>query len=107
MKKLHDYVNAIFDIAHANDVAVDVAKDMFLTNIRNVGVEGATYYEGARTIHYDMLVEHLHELEASQGAYDAAVREHYQEIVQLRKEGKREEAVGLLLSFAPDTAAEE
>ena len=44
---LMDYKEEIIAIARENDVAWDVARDMFLANIRNVGDDSLPYYEGA------------------------------------------------------------
>lgn len=45
--ELKDFVNAILDIAKANDVSWDVGADMLLANIRNCGDETLPYYPGA------------------------------------------------------------
>ena len=50
--KLINYKKEISAIAKANDVSWDVARDMFLANVRNTGVEGAPHYAGADEVDY-------------------------------------------------------
>ena len=52
MLNLMDYKNEIIAIAKANDVAWDVARDMFLANIRNAGGVELPSYPGAEEVDY-------------------------------------------------------
>ena len=94
--KLHIFVNEIFDIAHANDVSWDVGKDMFLANIRNEGMGALPHYVGADQVDFAALKPALAELADSGEDFGEVVREAYDEVVALRKDGKREEIVALI-----------
>lgn len=96
---LYDYVNDIWDIAHANDVAVDVAKDMFMANIRNAGDPTLPHYDGADTVDYAGLQMYLPELVESSEEYDKIVRANYDAIVKARAEGDRD----LVFTFTAPT----
>lgn len=87
---LYDYVNEIWDIAHANDADVGVAKDMFLANIRNANDPTAPHYDGADTVDYAGLQMYLPELIESAEEYDKIVSAHYNDIVKAREEGDRD-----------------
>lgn len=56
--KLIQYKKEIIEIAKANNVAWDVARDMFLANVRNAGMPELPYYEGA-DVDYAALREKL------------------------------------------------
>lgn len=90
---LLDYVNEIWDIAVENQVGIDVAKDMFLTNISNIrdGFTTEVSYLGA-DIDYKVLVPHHDELYNKKvlREYNETVKKFYSEIAQLRKDGKRD-----------------
>jgi hypothetical protein len=53
--KLITYKEEIRAISRENNVGWDVARDMFLANIRNAGVEGAPHYAGADQVDYKAL----------------------------------------------------
>lgn len=55
MLNLIDYKNEIVAIAKANDAAWDVARDMFLANVRNAGQDTLPYYEGADGVDWEGL----------------------------------------------------
>ena len=93
---IKQYLNEIWDIAHENDVDIGVGKDMFLANVRNANDKSLPHYAGADHVDYAALLPHYKELEDSVNEYNAAVLEHYNAIVELRKDGKRDEAVALL-----------
>lgn len=59
MMKLINYKEEIRAISRANDVSWDVARDMFLANVRNAGVDGAPYYPGADQVDYKALQAEL------------------------------------------------
>lgn len=94
--KLHDYLNEIFDIAHAaketSSVSWDVGKDMFLANVQ----AGEAVYPGADGVDYAALQPHHQELVETGAAFVSAVQDHYREIVDLRAQGKRDEAAALI-----------
>lgn len=92
---LYDYVNDIWDIAHANDVDIGVGKDMFLANIRNFGDPAAPHYAGADDVDYGALQPYLPELVESAEEYDKIVSANYNAIVEARKAGDRD----LVLTF--------
>lgn len=50
--KLITYKKEIVSIAKANDVPWDVARDMFLANIRNAGSPELPHYAGADEVDY-------------------------------------------------------
>jgi hypothetical protein len=52
MINLMDYKKEIIAIAKANDVSWDVARDMFLANIRNAGGVELPGYPGAEEVDY-------------------------------------------------------
>ena len=60
--KLITYKDEIRAISRANNVSWDVARDMFLANIRNAGIEGAPHYTGADEVDYMALQTELPEL---------------------------------------------
>lgn len=60
--KLITYKDEIRAISRANNVSWDVARDMFLANIRNAGIEGAPHYAGADEVDYKALQAELPEL---------------------------------------------
>lgn len=60
--KLITYKEEIRAISRENNVSWDVARDMFLANIRNEGVEGAPHYAGADQVDYKALQGQLPEL---------------------------------------------
>ena len=94
--KLHAFVNEIFDIAHANNVSWDVGKDMFLANIRNEGLGALPHYAGADEVDFAALKPVHNELADSSENFVEIVRENYDEVVALRKDGKRDEIVALI-----------
>lgn len=49
----------IVSIAKANDVPWDVARDMFLANVRNAGNPGLPHYPGADEVDYAALRDKL------------------------------------------------
>lgn len=53
--KLITYREEIRAISRENNVGWDVARDMFLANIRNVDIEGAPHYAGADQVDYKAL----------------------------------------------------
>lgn len=53
--KLMDYKQEIIAIGKENDVAWDVARDMFLANIRNAGDASLPHYAGADGVDYKAL----------------------------------------------------
>lgn len=55
MLNLMDYKKEIVAIAKANDAAWDVARDMFLANVRNAGQDTLPYYEGADGVDWEAL----------------------------------------------------
>ena len=55
MLNLMDYKKEIVAIAKANDAAWDVARDMFLANVRNAGQDTLPYYEGADCVDWEAL----------------------------------------------------
>lgn len=55
MLNLIDYKAEIVAIAKANDAAWDVARDMFLANVRNAGQDTLPYYEGADGVDWEAL----------------------------------------------------
>ena len=55
MLNLMNYKNEIVAIAKANDAAWDVARDMFLANVRNAGQDTLPYYEGADGVDWEGL----------------------------------------------------
>ena len=55
MLNLIDYKQEIVAIAKANDAAWDVARDMFLANVRNAGQDTLPYYEGADGVDWEAL----------------------------------------------------
>lgn len=59
MLNLIDYKKEIVAIAKANDAAWDVARDMFLANIKNAVENALPYYEGAEEVDYLALKEEL------------------------------------------------
>lgn len=87
---LYDYVNDIWDIAHANNVDVGVGKDMFIANIRNAGDPTLPHYAGADNVDYAGLQAYLPELIESGEEYDKIVSANYTEIVAARAEGNRD-----------------
>lgn len=48
-KFLFNYVWDIYDVSKANGVDLGIGRDMFCTNLNNYGIEGAEFYEGAKT----------------------------------------------------------
>lgn len=55
MLNLIDYKQEIVAIAKANNAAWDVARDMFLANVRNAGQDTLPYYEGADGVDWEAL----------------------------------------------------
>lgn len=55
MLNLIDYKKEIVAIAKANNAAWDVARDMFLANVRNAGQDTLPYYEGADGVDWEAL----------------------------------------------------
>ena len=53
--KLITYKEEIRAISRENNVSWDVARDMFLANVRNAGKEGAPHYAGADEVDYKAL----------------------------------------------------
>ena len=99
-KKLNRYVNEIIAIAGANDVGWDVGCNMFLSNVKNYGVEGAPYYTGADLDWPDVAADlcpftaedERDMLQTFRDDYNA----HMDEIIALRAEGKYDEAVKVM-----------
>lgn len=60
--KLITYKDEIRAISRANNVSWDVARDMFLANVRNAGIEGAPHYTGADEVDYMAIQTELPEL---------------------------------------------
>ena len=60
--KLITYKDEIRAISRANNVSWDVARDMFLANVRNAGSEGAPHYTGADEVDYMAIQIELPEL---------------------------------------------
>lgn len=87
--ELKKYVNEIIDIAEANDVPLDVGKDMFLVNIRNCGDETLPHYPGA-FVDYPKLkleLEAMSDVEVAEMSndFDYWYRAHMDEIIRARK----------------------
>lgn len=100
-KFLNPYVNEIIAIATANDVNWDVGPNMFLTNIKNVDVPGAPYYEGA-DVDYGKLADELGPIDDETEhdmlqTYCDCYEEHKAEVIALRKEGKYAEAAMVMV----------
>ena len=60
--KLIDYKKEIIEIAKANGMAWDVARDMFLANVRNAGNPELPHYAGADEVDYKALQAETPEL---------------------------------------------
>lgn len=93
--KLTDYTWEIFDIAKEQDKDIGVARDMFVANLENAGVEGAPHYAGADSLDYTALGKEWGAMSAEEQweakeAFTALTREHYQELTACRREGDRE-----------------
>ena len=100
-KFLNPYVNEIFAIATANDVDWDVGSNMFLTNIKNVDVPGAPYYEGA-DVDYGKLANEVGSIDSETErdmlqTFRDCYNEHMAEVIALRKEGKYAEAAMVMV----------
>ena len=100
-KFLNPYVNEIIAIATANDVAWDVGSNMFLTNIKNVDVPGAPYYEGADA-DYGKLADEVGPIDSKTEqdmlqTFRDCYNEHMSEVIALRKEGKYAEAAMVMV----------
>ena len=59
MFNLCDYRFEIISIARVNDVAWDVARDMFLANVRNAGSGMYPQYAGADEVNYKELASEV------------------------------------------------
>ena len=100
-KKLNKYVNEIIAIAGANDVSWDVGCNMFLSNVKNYGVEGAPYYAGADLDWPDVAAElcpfstedERDMLQTFREDYNA----HMDEVIALRKAGRYGEAARVMM----------
>lgn len=100
-KFLNPYVNEIIAIAGANNVSWDVGSNMFLTNIKNVDVAGAPYYEGA-DVDYGKLADELGPIDSETErdmlqTFRDCYEEHMAEVIALRKEGKYAEAAMIMV----------
>lgn len=95
-KRLHEYVNEIFDIAATNKVGMGVAKDMFLANIGNNGDHELLHYPGAKMTNYFAFKPHLKELEDGQTTYTEAVWRNYEKRCHLHTEGRRDQVKKLV-----------
>ena len=100
-KFLNPYVNEIIAIAGANNTTWDVGSNMFLTNIKNVDVAGAPYYEGA-DVDYGKLADELGPIDSKTEqdmlqTFRDCYKEHKAEVIALRKEGKYAEAAMVMV----------
>ena len=100
-KFLNPYVNEIIAIAGANNVSWDVGSNMFLTNIKNVDVAGAPYYEGA-DVDYGKLADEVGSIDSETEqdmlqTFRDCCNEHMSEVIALRKEGKYAEAAMVMV----------
>lgn len=83
--KLHTYTNEILDIAKSNDVSWDIGADMFLSNVRNSGVDGLPFYKGADGVDFKGLQAEYENLHASKTEFIKDYRANQSEIIKLWK----------------------
>lgn len=101
-KALNGYVNEIIAIAGTNDVSWDVGVNMFLANVKNYGVEGASHYEGADYLDWGVVGEKLGNITPAVEAdmintYCADYRKNMKKVIALRKAGDYEGAKEVML----------
>lgn len=100
-KFLNPYVNEIIAIAGANNMEWDEGCNLFLTNIKNVDIPGALYYEGA-DVDYGKLADELGPIDSETErdmlqTFRDCYKEHKAEVIALRKEGKYAEAAMVMV----------
>lgn len=100
-KKLNRYVNDIIAISGANDVSWDVGANMFITNAKNVGVEGAEHYKGADHLDWAAVAAELAPITPAAEAdmlntYCADYRQHMAEVIAARKVGDYAKAIEVM-----------
>ena len=88
--KLVDYAWEIFEIAKEQDMDVGVARDMFVANMQNVGVEGAPYYAGAEDIDYEALGAEWEAMDSeaqhkAKEEFRELTKNHYTELTECRR----------------------
>ena len=100
-KRLNKYVNEIIAIAGANDTTWDVGCNMFLANVKNYDKPDAPYYKGA-DLDWPDVAKDLAPLDAATEAdmlntFRADYKARMDEVIALRKEGKYDEAVKVMV----------
>ena len=102
-KALNKYVNDIIAIAGANDKSWDVGSNMFIANVKNVGIEGAEYYHGADHLEWAAIAAKLGpitpETEADMlNTFAKCYRAHMSEVIAARKVGDYVRAIWVMAS---------
>lgn len=100
-KRLNKYVNEIIAIAGANDTTWDVGCNMFLANVKNYDKPDAPYYKGADLDWPEVAAELCPFTDEDERDMLQTFRDdynkHMQEVIALRKEGKYDEAVKVMV----------
>lgn len=109
--KLTDYAWEIYDIAKANDMDVGVARDMFVANLENAGVEGAPHYAGADGLDYTALGREWGAMSAEEqrnqkAMYNEVTRSHYTDLAECRRNGDREKFDAIIANAVEEYEAE-
>lgn len=100
-KALNKYVNDIISIATANDKSWDVGSNMFITNAKNVGVDGAEHYPGADHLDWAAIATALAPITPATEAdmlntFAKDYREHMSEVIAARKVGDYVKAIEVM-----------
>ena len=100
-KALNKYVNDIIAIAGANNKSWDVGSNMFITNAKNVGIEGAPYYPGADHLDWAAVAAALAPITPATEAdmlntFAKDYRAHMSEVIAARKVGDYVKAIEVM-----------
>ncbi|MBM6888491.1 hypothetical protein [Pseudoflavonifractor phocaeensis] len=94
-KKLHKYVNEIIDLGTAANMGWKEGVNMFLSNVKNAGQEGAPHYGGADHLDWAAIGAELAPFTDADEAdmintFNADYTAHMAEIIDLRSAGDRD-----------------
>ena len=91
-KKLHKYVNEIIDLGSAANMGWKEGVNMFLSNVKNAGQEGAPHYGGAEHLDWKAVAREIGPFDDGDEAdmintFNADYTAHMAEIIDLRFAG--------------------
>lgn len=107
MSMLINYTWEVMDVGKTNGVDNSIARDMFVANLNNYGIEGAEFYPGA-DVDYEALSAQWKALTpAEQGDEKILLKKFmtdcYDELSETRRVGSKAKYYDILLNYKPET----